>query len=43
MSFLKKKGPVSPKKVAKEIVAEKPPKCKFHKQHQRNCVDCEKQ
>ena len=39
MSFLKKKGPISAKKVAKEVIA----KCKFHKQHQRNCVDCEKQ
>ena len=40
MSFLKKKGPVSAKSVAKEIVI---PKCKFDKAHQRNCVDCEKQ
>jgi len=41
MSFLKKKGPVSAKSVAKEIA--KSPKCKLHKAHQRNCVDCEKQ
>jgi len=41
MSFLKKKGPVSAKSVAKEIKVVTP-KCKLHKAHQRNCVDCEK-
>ena len=43
MSFLKKKGPISPKKVAKEVAKEVIAKCDIHKQHQRNCVDCEKQ
>lgn len=27
---------------AEKVVAKATPKCKFHKEHKRHCVDCEK-